>query len=279
MSGFYASNSRIRVVDGVEEVFDTDNNMPHIVGTADVLGQTVDFADMTQTQTFYGYDPCVGTEPAPVWDYETVYVPGNWYYVTDYVFGTWSFQRVYDFFQGWTYTRVTTPGYFVQRRVSEPPYFTTNRVFYYEQVCVGANFYQWHIDAREYSATDTLVSMPTDEDGSPIDIDFIIVRATGSRTLNGSDPRFSQAFVSTVPSKSFSFQGSALLEASGEPNGNSWMRRIMSVIVDNTTHTIKLRRQETVASITRATLNNPFSLNNRSTFSFNFKIFFGRFKS
>jgi len=279
MSGFYASNSRIRVVDGTDEVFDTDNNMPHIVGTADVLGQVVDFADMTQTQNYAGYDACAGYEEVGVWEYQTNYVPANWYYTSEYVPSTWSYERTYSYFSGWTYQRVFTPGYTTYTRVYEPPYYQTERVFYYEWQCYGADYFVYTIDAREYAATDTLVSMPTDEDGNPIDIDFIIVRATGSRTLDGSDPRFSQSFVSTVPPKSFSLQGSALLEASGEPSGQSWLRRIMSVVVDNTTHTIKLKRQESVASITRATYDNPFGTSNRSTFSFNFKIFFGRFKS
>lgn len=279
MSGFYASNSRIRIIDGNDEVFDTDANMPHIIGTADVLGHTVDFADLTQTQVYAGYDPCAGYEQVPVWTYETTYVPGNWYYVAQYNPGSWSYQRVYDYFQGWTYQRVYTAPFTTYQRVYEPPYYSTQRVFYYDWACYGADYFVYNIDAREYSATDTLVSMPTDEDGNPVDVDFIIVRATGARTLDGSDPRFSEYFVSTVPPKSFSFQGSALLEASGLPNGTSWLRRIMSVVVDNATNTIKLRRQESVASIQREQYNSPFGLNNRSTFSFNFKIFFGRFKS
>jgi len=51
MSGFTANNSRIHVVETVssvdQTVFDTNDDMPHIVGTATLSNVTADFAVMT----------------------------------------------------------------------------------------------------------------------------------------------------------------------------------------------------------------------------------------
>lgn len=285
MSGFYADNSRIRVletVNGVDEtVFDTDENMPHIVGTANVNSVAVDFTNLTQTTSYSFTDycssnSCIGYE----WNYVTNYTYPKWFYDSRYVFGTWTYERTYSYFQGWTYQRVSTYGFTEYFRVYEPGFYTYSREFVtvFDACCVSA-VYITNIDPRESSNTQDLATIPVDEDGNTIPVDFIVVQATGSRTTAGKDPRFNQALPSTVPTKTFSFQGSVLLESSGKANGDSFMRRIMSVFVSG--GKLKLKTQESVGALARGANNAtfPHAAESRSTYNFNFKVFFGRFKS
>ena len=217
MSSFTASNSRIRVVETVssvdQTVFDTNDDMPHIVGTATLSSVTADFAVMTQGVTVVGY--------------QTIQTA-----------------------QGQTFT---IP-------IEEP-----------------------YIEPRENSTVADIADLPTDEDGDAVAIDFVIVQATGVRTLAGKDPRFNQALPTTVPPKTFSFQGSVLLESSGTPNGDSWMRRIVSVYPSGAK--LKMKVQESIARLDRgvnssqsANYNFPHYADTRSTYSFTFKVFYGKFR-
>lgn len=275
MSGFTASNSRIRVVETVnnvdETVFDTDNDMPHIVGTAYVANQTVDFDNLTQTQN-YVQDVC-----APTYTLELVqiYVPAQWTYQNVLVPAQWTW--VWNW-SSMSYQRVFIPATFANQRVYIPATFDWEYQWVFDPCGTYVAQYQYSVDAEEYSSVTNLTALPTDEDGNAIDIDFVIVQATGSRTTAGKDPRFNQALPTTVPSKTFSFQGSVLLESSGKANGNSWFRRIMSVYPSGSQ--LKLKIQESVAQLMRGTTDSGFPHINdtRSTYSFNFKIFFGKFR-
>lgn len=285
MSGFFADSGRIRVLETVssvdETVFDTNEDMPHIVATANVNSVAVDFANLAQTQNYSFYDycssnTCIGYE----WTFATNYHSGTWTYDSRYVFGTWSYERTYSYFQGWTYERVSTSGFTEYFRVFSPGFFTYDRTFSTVfNECCEATVYQYSIDAREASGTQNLVALPVDEDGNTVPIDFVVVQATGSRTTNGKDPRFNQALPTTVPLKTFSFQGSVLLESSGKANGDSFLRRIMSVFISG--GQLKLKSQESVGTLARGANNNAFPhvAESRSTYNFNFKVFFGRFKS
>lgn len=264
MSGFYADNSRIRVIETVnnvdETVFDTDNDMPHIIGTAYIANQVVDFDNLTQTETFVE-NVCV---PTYTNELVLVYVPTYWYYELVYVWPNYFFGD---------------PGGYTYQRVTEYAYYTYEWQWVYDPCGYYTPSYVYNVDAEEYASTTNLVALPTDEDGNSVDVDFIIVQATGSRTTGGKDPRFDQALPTTVPTKTFSFQGSVLLESSGRANGDSWFRRIMSVYSSGSQ--LKLKVQESIAALTRDVNDSAFPHINetRSTYSFNFKVFFGRFKS
>jgi hypothetical protein len=285
VSGFFADSGRIRVTDGSgsseEVVFDTETSMPHIVGTANINNVTVDFSNLTQTQSYAFTDycssnTCVGYE----WNFVTNYTPPNWFYDSRYVSGTWTYERTYSYLQGWTYQRVYTYGFTEYFRVYESGFYTYDREFVtvYDACCVSS-VYSYAVDPRESASTVNIANLPTDEDGNTVPVDFIVVQATGSRTRNGKDPRFNQALPTTVPTKTFSFQGSVLLESSGKANGDSFMRRIMSVFVSG--NNLKLRSQESVSSLVRGAYDSafPHASQARSTYNFNFKVFFGRFKS
>ena len=223
MSGFTASNSRIHVVETVssvdQTVFDTNDDMPHIVGTATISNVTADFAAMSQSQ-------------------------------------------------------------FATGTVIQQCYFLFGRYFSCAQVDL-------QIDPRESSTVTNIADLPTDEDGNAVAIDFVIVQATGVRTLAGKDPRFNQALPTSLPPKTFSFQGSVLLESSGAANGASWLRRIVSVYPSGTK--LKMKVQESVGFLARGIPHKsvappggppffPHAADSQSTYSFTFKVFYGKFR-
>lgn len=271
MSGFTASNSRIKVIETVgsapnqvdETVFDTNDDMPHIVGTSYVQNVTVDFDNLTETVAFVN-TICI---PGQV----LVYVPGTFTYEREYTAGFITYEW------NWTYYRnesVYVPAVWYQFPVYTPPTWT----YQYDPCASTQTNYQWSVDAEEYSNITDLTNLPSDEDGNAIDVDFVIVQATGTRSTAGKDPRFNQALPTTVPSKTFSFQGSVLLESSGKANGDSWFRRIMSVFPNS--GKLKLKIQESVATLYRGAQNQAFPHigETRSTYSFDFKVFFGKFR-
>jgi hypothetical protein len=281
--------------------------MPHIVGTAEVLNKTVSFSNLTQTQSYAAYDPCAYYQTSSTYDCETVYTAPYYTYESVYIDGycetTYNYEYVYwyeymceyvsgyDYYYGGYYyyydcgyeqtggyqnvaTWTCYSGYWDYELVLVPGVWDWVCESGWEDVCVGQTYYQFDINAREYSATENLVALPTDEDGNSVPVDFMIVQALGSRTVAGTDPQLDIAFLTTVPSKTFSFQGSVLLEAAGRTDGSSWFRRILSVVVDG--GQVKLKRQESAGGLNSGS---SFSTSNASTFNFNFKIFFGRFKS
>jgi len=275
MSGFTASNSRIRVVETVsnvdETVFDTDNDMPHIVGTTYLSNVAVDFDDLDETQNY------VGEECSPTYTLETVLVwnPAVWDFTWVWNPGSW------DWVYNWSYSttdRVSTYGFFSQERVYTPGFYEWQSEWVYDPCGTYVPYYEYSVDAEEYSSVTNIANLPTDEDGTALDIDFVIVQATGTRSTGGKDPRFNQALPTTVPTKTFSFQGSVLLESSGEASGDSWFRRIMSVYPSG--NKLKLKVQESVKSISRGAYNSGFPHidESRSTYSFNLKVFFGKFR-
>ncbi len=261
MSKFEANNSRIRVIETVsgvnQTVFDTVDDMPHIVGTAQVNSQTVDFATMSQTKHFYDVVCWTEQECSHVQEYVC-----DWEFVCGYEYVCGGYPYECEFVYVCNNEHVCSWQW----------------VWQCENVTVCANRYRWAIDADENSSTVNIANLPTDETGSTIDVDFIVVQATGSRTRHGKDPRFNQALPTTVPTKTFSFQGSVLLESSGRANGDSWMRRIMSVYRSGSK--IKMRVQESIAQLNRDAfdVSFPHAADTRSTYTFNFKVFFGKFR-
>ena len=267
MSGFTASNSRIKVVETVgsvdETVFDTDDDMPHIVGVTYLTNVAVDFDALTETQNF------TGTQCNP--GYVTVWNPSTTTYDRDFTAGFVTTE--YDWSTG-LWTTVYVPSVWYMYSVYTPGFFSQQ----FDACATTSNVYEYSVDAEEYSSVVDLTNLPTDEDGNTVDVDFVIVQATGTRSTGGKDPRFNQALPTTVPSKTFSFQGSVLLESSGKANGDSWFRRIMSVYPSGSK--LKLKIQESVATLVRGATNSAFPHigQTRSTYSFNFKVFFGKFR-
>ena len=277
MSGFYATSGRIRVIDTVsgvdEEVFDTDNDMPHIIGEAYVTDQSVEFNTLTQTQNYLGFDYCLYTVPYYDWYYVFVMYPGYYESVMVWYPSSW------DVYSWYPMERVYTPSGIGYETVWVDGYIGSERENSFTMECVASKYYNYGVDASEYASTMDIANLPADEDGNPVDVDFVIVQATGTRTAAGKDPRFDQALPTSVPGKTFSFQGSVLLESSGRANGESWLRRIISVFPSG--GKLKLKIQESTSQLNRAVNDQSFPHvgETKSTYNFNFKVFFGRFKS
>lgn len=312
---FYASNSRIKVLDGTDTVFDTSENMPHIVGTATVTAD-VSYGNISSTSVYwYSYsittfnpDSCTANPDYCTYSPTPPYcTPGICYSNPDYCYTPYcpppycpppwcppAYCGPYDYFCFPPYCppAYCPPAYCPTYCTPNPPwcmsdYCTYNPptayCVYTPPYCVATPPYtEWYdVNTPQYAAkevsTDTdLVSLPLDENNNPIDIDFVVIQASGSRTLDGQDVRLKHAFQTTVPSGTFSFQGSALLESSARDDGSFWLRRIISVFVNHDTKKLVLRKQESVA--TRMTEGEATGTE-ASTFHFSFKVFFGRFKS
>lgn len=260
---FFASNNRIRVTDGSDTVFDTNEDMPHIIGTAYVSDVAVTYSNIPSTQVFYyAGQECLPNPPScspnPPWCSDNPPFCIYSFCSYDYYYGSYFCPPPFCY---------TNPPFCL----SNPPFCLPTPDF-----CLPFIVYQPQYTAREFSADANIVDLPTDEDGGVVPIDFIVIQASGSRTTAGRDARLERSFLSTVPSGTFSFQGSMLLESSSRDNGTSWFRRIMSVFVNNSTGKLVLRRQETVST---RTTEGKATGSEASTFSFNFKVFFGRFKS
>lgn len=284
MSGFTASNSRIRITETVgtteKEAFDTNNDMPHIVGTATETVE-VTFSGMPAKYVYSSYSPCGYLAFEQVCAYE--YVCTDTYECT-YTPGTFSC----GYSCGWSYSGGYSCDFVCETGPSsyDCGYVTScgwENVCEWDFVCYPETYYSNRYNASDYSNTQNICNLPTDEDGNVIDIDFVVVQATGSRTTAGTDRRISNPFLTTVPSDTFSFQGSMLLESSLQDNGDSWMKRIMSVLIDNTSGKLKLKSQHSNAQrhtgqIGSSSSNAANDAGTKSVFSFTFKIFFGRFK-
>ena len=62
---------------------------------------------------------------------------------------------------------------------------------------------------------------------------FFLIKATAVRTSVGGTGAQPGDLIATVGNETFSFQGSALLEAGGQQSGSRFLSRIISVIPDN----------------------------------------------
>ncbi len=268
---------------GADTIFDTDENMPHIVGSAYIADVAVNYPNPTGEQAFLGYivvPNVVFVDPPPYYEYACTYgeiSPGSFYSVYVYDPG------YYDFFTG-----VFSPGYSYIYFVYEPPVYgvicgTTlvDPPGFYETQYVDVPTYGFVISANEYDSTVAIADSPVDEDGSSISIDFLIVQATGSRSVAGSDPITNTSIYTSLPSGTMSFQGSILLETGGNVDGTSWLRRIISVGINNATGKLTIRNQSSNASVTAnpGSFETTGSYSIASNFLMSFKVFFGRFKS
>ena len=272
---FFASNNRIRVLDDTDTVFDTENNMPHIVGTAYVTNVGVTFSNIPSQEVFYFYlESCAYNFPSCAYNLPScVFTPGV------------CPPTPFFFCPAGQFCLPPLPppcSFPVQTCTPVAPTCTAVPPF-----CFSIPQYAPQYIAREVSGDQVVVDLPVDEDGNPISIDFVVIQANGSRTVNGQDNRMQQSFLSAVPPETFSFQGSMILESSLRDDGSSWFKRIISLFINNTTKKLVLRKQETVGArnvtdpekLTNGYPTKYSTGNESSTFNFNFKVFFGRFKS
>lgn len=271
---FTASNARILVTAGspAETIFDTDENMPHIVGSVYLASVEVAFPNVGNTTQYHE----TITTPETGYYYAAAY---STYSTVEATAQYWYSSYSYDYYFNQITETINYVGATYQVVETYIAAVFSSFVYY-----VSTDYYQYHLSASEYDATVDLANLPADEDGSYMNIDFIVVLASGSRSVAGTDPVVDQSITTTLPSGVFSFQGSALLEAAGRIDGSSWLRRIISLAFNNTTKKLTLRKMSSVATVASGDIyevgtNGSAPASIASTFAVNLTVFFGRFKS
>lgn len=112
---------------------------------------------------------------------------------------------------------------------------TTQTVCGFKQVCRDVQGWETETNcwvkalyaAREWSQVQNIVGII-----NGIDADFIQVSVEAARTVAGTDPWYG-TLVFSLPAGRVLAQGSVVLESAFLTGGSSWLRRIMSIYVEN----------------------------------------------
>ena len=266
---FSASSNRILVTNGSTTVFDSNDDIPHVLGTVSLTGIAAnfpspgfrseylytDFCGSTYYYTYCHSDLTLGSSYGCSLTPQT----GTTY---DYVcldFGTgvpFCYLSASTYYY-YTYDCATTYYYYFNY-VCDPPV----------QQCIPIDVYGNFIVASEWSSTVDLADMP-----QGVDCDFVLVNVSASRNSAGTDNLYGGALNTPLPAGWVSMNGSMLVEASLLQNGSSWFKRIISIFPD---HARKKLVMELKQSITRQGVKNTSSP--ASNFSLDIKAFFGRFR-
>jgi len=245
---FTAENNRIQIRNsGGDIIFDTDTPMPHIVQE---MSKTI-------SHTF-------GDVPHDAGVFRNSYTsPVCTHFVLRRVC-----ERKFEcgFFDGEYECRdIEECGF---ETVVEPLPFGTTDSFAYDNV-----------SAAERQSTYTIGTI-----SNSVSADFILVKISGSRGTAGNHWQYG-TFVSALPSnKTIAGNGSAILESSYLPGGQSWLRRIVSVYVSGNKvyaqfkHSNRAREDQTGQELQDCfpTLG-PVSYNSSSSFSITFDVLIGKF--
>ena len=193
---FYASNSRIRVLDGTDTVFDTNENMPHIVAISET-DQTVSFGNIPSTSVYWYTNYCAYYIYQP--DYCYMQYNCDLVYKCDYTPGYYTYQ----FVCGYNYSFGSySCGY---QSVYVPSTYYCYYTYYCHldyicnpnpPLCQAVDYQQWRYNAGEYSTDVNILDLPTDESNNPISIDFIVVQASGTRTSDRKSTRLNSSHMS-----------------------------------------------------------------------------------
>jgi hypothetical protein len=159
----------------------------------------------------------------------------------------------------------------------------------YEQVCgfewVDVEGYEAYerarVEAREHSQTYTLGTLPTGTNP-----DFLLVLITASRTRAGSQQDYG-TFISAIPAgETICANGSTLLETAFQPNGEPWLSRILSVVLES--DTVRAEFKHSNRAYTSSTVHRSSSCfafpsgfapldDTRSDWTITFEIYAGKF--
>ena len=159
----------------------------------------------------------------------------------------------------------------------------------YEQVCgfewVDVEGYETYerarVEAREHSQTYTLGTLPTGTNP-----DFLLVLISASRTRAGSQQDYG-TFISAIPAgETICANGSTILETAFQPNGEPWLSRILSVVLEG--DTVRAEFKHSNRAYTSSTVHRSQSCftfpsgfapldNTRSDWTITFEIYAGKF--
>jgi hypothetical protein len=159
----------------------------------------------------------------------------------------------------------------------------------YEQVCsfewVDVEGYEANerarVEAREHSQTYTLGTLPAGTNP-----DFLLVLITASRTRAGSQQDYG-TFISAIPAgETICANGSTILETAFQPNGEPWLSRILSVVLEG--DTVRAQFKHSNRAYTSSTVHGSTSCfffpsgfapldDTRSDWTITFEIYAGKF--
>jgi hypothetical protein len=269
---FVASNNRIRVVDNGATVFDTDDDMPHILGTG-TYSLTVTFPQPSLSAR-------IDVVPRQEYKYVETYVCRDvvtQQYQCKTVCGyetTYSYQCSSDFMGNTSCGYVPVTTYVCRNQCGYVP--VSNRVCGFEGswqwVTVYDNVQTQSYNSLEWSQQYILGDLPFGQS-----CNFFLIKATAVRTATGGTKAQPGDLIATVGNETFSFQGSALLEAGGQQSGSRFLSRIISVIPDNVNKKLILEAKHS---------NNYYDMpwasgaarSLSSTFAVTLTVYFGRFR-
>ena len=269
---FIASNNRIRVVDNGATVFDTDDDIPHILGTG-TYNVTVVFPNPTLSNR-------VDIVPRQEYQYVEKYVCKDvptQVYQCDTVCGyetSYQYQCSSDFMGNTTCGYVPVSRYVCNQQCK---WVTVNNY-----TCGYEGSWQWvtvydNITTQNYNALEWVQQYILGDLPFGQACNFFLIKATAVRTSVGGTKAQPGDLIATVGNETFSFQGSALLEAGGQQSGSRFLSRIISVIPDNVNKKLILEAKHSNTYYDMPA-GSGAARSLSSTFSVSLTVYFGRFR-
>lgn len=268
---FNASNNRIWVQDAGATIFDTNDDIPHILATAN-YSLTVNFPNPSSQPVLTYIDPCGTTQPVYVCNYTTEYVCRDTFGCTNDYVCTPTSECGIDAFGNYSCSYGQSCNYVTNCGYTTTCGYESVQTCAFENQCAPTYFFDYQYNPLEWSNSYVLGDLPYS-----IDSNFVLVKATAVRTVEGSTSYFG-ALQSTVGSETFAFQGSALLEAGGRSNGSRFLSRIISVYPDNGSKKLILEARHSNGLVDPPSASSGEFRSLASSFNINLSVYFGRFR-
>lgn len=274
---FYASNNRILVTDNSATVFDTNDDMPHILGqstfTQEVVfptpvaytvntGLEVVSVTVPEYQCTYNFQQVCTTNYVCTYDYVNVCTP-SFSCTTDYM-GNLSCGTV----DSCSYQMVSNCGNVTDCRyenVQSCSWGSRTDTSYVQHY--GTAYYP-----LDWSTSIVLARLP-----NLIDCNFLLSKV--SSVKNYSNEISLMTKVSSLGPDTFAFQGSALVEIAGQGGANSSMSRIISIYPDNVGKNLILEaRHSSIAMSPPGVPNDVYNGGIQSSYTLTITVYYGRFR-
>jgi hypothetical protein len=269
---FLATTDRIKVTDGSATVFDTNDDIPHILGVG-TYNVNVVFPhpslstrqDIVPRQE-YQYVQTYVCKDVVTQEYQCNQVCG---YET-----TSSFQCGMDYMGNFSCSYVPVTSYVCNLVCG---YVTVSRF-----TCGFEGSWQWvtvydMVETQNYNALEWVNQYVLGDLPYSQDCNFLLVNATAVRTATGGTKAQPGDLIATVGNETFAFQGSALLEAGGKQSGGRFLSRIVSVFPDNASKKLVLEARHSNSYFEMPdAAGSARSLS--STFAISLTVYFGRFR-
>lgn len=275
---FYADNNRILVTDNGQTVFDTNDDMPHILGQA-TFTQTVVFPSPSTYTVFTGYsaDPYTHTDYVCTYTFQNV-CSTSYQCTYDYVnvcTPSFSCSMGYDGFM--SCGTVDSCGYQMvsncgnvetcsYQNVQSCGFVTTTDI-------IQTPHYGGAYNALDWANAYTLGDLP-----SSLSCNFLLSKVTAVK--NYANVSSIMTKITSLGTDTFAFQGSALVEIAGQSGVvDSCMSRIISLYPDNSSKKLVLEARHSNKVIgPQATGVDTAAEDFSSSYTFTITVYYGRFR-